>query len=93
MNNQRPYRGKEKKSGEWVYGWYCKVDDYHLIIPDTSRLVNPCGGLVIDAYPNYYIDRWVEVIPETVKIEVNGQWFNEKELSDIVKKGLISDSK
>ncbi len=30
----------------------------------------------------------IAVIPETVKIEVSGQWFDEKELSDIVKKGL-----
>ncbi|KKN39450.1 hypothetical protein LCGC14_0743200 [marine sediment metagenome] len=30
-----------------------------------------------------------EVHPDSVKIKVRGQWFSEKELSDIVKKGLV----
>ena len=34
----------------------------------------------------------IEVIPESVEIEVCGQWFSEEELSKIVKKGLTDDS-
>jgi uncharacterized phage protein (TIGR01671 family) len=33
MNEQRQFRGKRKDNGEWVYGWYCEVEEKHFIIP------------------------------------------------------------
>lgn len=33
----RPYRAKRKDNKEWVYGWYCKVENEHFIIPSYAR--------------------------------------------------------
>lgn len=79
----RKFRGKTK-DGKWVKGWYCQASDRHLIIQSNAQLVNPAGGLVIDPCPNYYINRYVEVIPETVEKFVckdkNGKdvWFDDE---------------
>lgn len=54
----RPYRGLTKK-GKWVYGWYCKVENRHYIVPDSAK------RYAIDKDdPGFYGNR--EVIPETV---------------------------
>ena len=76
----RMFRGKRVDNGEWECGCLAyreEVSIYYI--------------LQHDKWQNTWV--WHEVIPETVKIEVCGQWFNEKELSDIVKKGLTDDCK
>lgn len=50
-NNIRPYRGK-RKNGEWVYGWYSREYDDHIIQPNFED-----GESDYMAYP---------IIPETV---------------------------
>ncbi len=76
--DKMPVRGIKPK---WVYGCLsmgsCKNG-----WDETVPFIEPIQPL---------LER-IEVTPESVKIEVCGQWFNEKELSDIVKKGLTDDS-
>lgn len=60
------FKGKRIDNGEEVKGYYCKASDRHLIIQDSAQLINPCGGLVFDPSPDYYIRGYVEVDPETV---------------------------
>ena len=78
MNREIKFRGLRKDGGGWAKGALC--DNY--IAEDT---------ILVDYVPNptrYEIGGWLEVIPETVQIEVNGQWFSDEELLEIVKKGL-----
>ena len=49
----RPYRGKRKDNGEWVYGWYALEPNISDVILTESEEIH---GLLIE----------VEVIPETV---------------------------
>ncbi len=86
----RNYRGKRKDNGEEVKGWYFHQKESHFILPlgfmaDSTRceVTNYSETATAEIRSDC-----MEVIPETVEIEVCGQWFNEKELSDIVKKGL-----
>ena len=67
------FRGKRVDNGEQVYG------DVHFNIDCTKCHIH---GRSKEVFESHY------VIPETVKIEVCGQWFDEKELADVVKKGL-----
>ncbi len=60
------FRGKRISDDKWVYGYYCKASDRHLIIMDNAKLINPNGGLVMDISPNYYINGYAEVDPKTV---------------------------
>ncbi len=47
-----------------------------------------CGGYyIVEKLSSGGVGKY-QVIPETVEIKVCGQWFSEKELSDIVKKGI-----
>ena len=73
------YRGKTKK-GKWVEGYYCIASNTHLIIKEDARLVNPCGGLVMDIHPNYYIDRFIKVIPDSVAMSTGLKDKNGKDL-------------
>ncbi len=84
----RPYRGKAINTGEWVKGDLIQWDNRRFIffMPDYSNL-----QWLKDEIFN--AETLIEVLPESVKIKVCGQWFSEKELSDIVKKGLTDDSK
>ena len=69
-------RGKRINNGERVEGYFFQIWERTYILWGTTNGV-----------PNMK-----EVIPKTVKIEVCGQWFDEKELADVVKKGLTSVS-
>jgi len=73
------YRGLTKE-GDWIYGWYCKVSNRHLIIKKNARLVNPLGGLVIQIRQKYYIDGFIEVIPESVGMSIVLNDKNGKEI-------------
>ena len=68
------FRGKRKDNGEWVEGYYVKhpFSDF----PET-----PVDCIIADSFPH-------EVLPETVQIEVCGQWFKPEELIKVVQKGL-----
>lgn len=50
----RPYRGKRKDNGEWVYGWYIKYNLLDYILP------------VIHSIEIKFVDCFVEVHPSTV---------------------------
>ena len=65
------------KDGKMVYGYLFKSWETTYILWGTTN----------------GIPDMTEVIPESVKVEVCGQWFSEKDLSDIVKKGLANGSK
>ncbi len=62
--------------GKEVEGYYCQASGRHLIILVEAELVNPNGGLCFNPNPDYYIDGWVEVAPETV-IQTGGKQFGE----------------
>ena len=81
----RQYRGKTKE-GKWVYGWYFTSLSGRHYIKSFYKGV----GKVTRPPETTQLNRTVEhvVIPESVGIEVCGQWFSEEELSKIVKKGL-----
>ncbi len=80
----RLYRGKRIDNGEWVCGWYTEA-----YTPSSAyRRIGP--------FIEWFEDECLhseEVHPDSVKIEVCGHWFSEKELSDIVKKVLTSSNK
>ena len=88
MNNREiKFRGKRIDNGEWAFGYV------FYSIPDRPYIIQPsCGTIVtllqIPAGLTVSPSRVHEVRPETVKTEVNDQWFTADELSDIVKKGL-----
>ena len=78
------FRGKRVKDGQWIYGGY------------SESFTESSGYEKVGPFIKWFEDevfREAEVLPESVKIEVCGQWFSEKELSDIVKKGLTNDNK
>ena len=86
MTNPRPCRAIPIDGTEFVYGWYCCIQEYefsepkHLIIEKNARLVNPNGGICINVYPSYYIDRWVEVQLITLGQQVGLKDKNGKDL-------------
>lgn len=54
--DKNTHRGKRKDNGEWVYGYYVRLNgDKHFIY--TGYAETDCGSY----YPDYY-----EVIPETI---------------------------
>ena len=74
----RKYRGLTR-SGMLVCGWY-KEDTYG-------------KPKILAEDPDTHFLCWFFVIPETVEINVCERWFGEKELSDIVKKGIDKEVK
>ena len=78
-------RGKRIDNGEWVYGVPVKSvnDKVYMIHGATEDAINTRNE--VDFY-------YTEVIPETVEIEIDGQWLKESELIDIVKKDLTAIS-
>ena len=87
----REYRGKRVDGKGWVEG-----DLLNGLSVEPAKAFIVCGYvhkmIFLDVQRIYYCTETYEVIPESVKIKVCGQWFSEKELSDIVKKGLTDDS-
>ena len=76
----RQYRGIPIGETEFVYGWYVECEKgKHYIVPAPTTWEH-MGILFAPLH--------AQVIPETVKIKVAGQWFNADELSAVVKKGL-----
>ena len=61
MNREIKFRGKSVKSGEWVYGCYCRIGGGIVCILPFDT------GIVIDSR-GQYVKRmdFIEVIPETV---------------------------
>ena len=62
----RQYKGKRKDNGEWVYGWYCKLNGISYIIFKDACVKYISQGTLISAFPTKLIVDFVEVIPETV---------------------------
>jgi len=56
----RSYRGLTVKTRRWAYGWYCKVENKHFIVPDDAEVA------LFAAINEECITGFVEVIPETV---------------------------
>jgi len=54
----RQYRAKRKDNGEWVHGWYAKIEDTHVIIDLNSEWAHEGRG--------DFIGDFFEVRPETV---------------------------
>lgn len=79
----RQYRGLTK-DGKWVYGWYCQVEKYHLIIPNEAKLLNVDPDT--SGFFGYAIAGYIEVIPETL-----GQFtgFLDKNKTDIYEGDII----
>lgn len=60
----RQYRGIRKDNGEWVYGYYVKINNIHYIVLDKLALAVNCGEdscFYISAFQHF-----IKVIPETV---------------------------
>ena len=62
----RECRGKRKDNGEWEYGWYCKNEELHYIIPDTSSTFNARINPEDLASEHFVLEGLVEVDPATV---------------------------
>ncbi len=76
----RQYRGLTK-DGEWVYGWYCKIEGIHYIIDNTvshTWLEEDC----------YEVQGLVEVIPETV-CQATGLKDKRKDLTELYEGDII----
>ena len=65
MNREIKFRGKSVKSGEWVYGCYCRIGGGIVCILPFDT------GIVIDSR-GQYVKRmdFIEVLPETVSQQV-----------------------
>ena len=50
------FRALTTYARDWVYGYYCQVQDKHYIIPEDAAITRPRG----------FLEGFVEVIPETV---------------------------
>jgi hypothetical protein len=62
MDRTFKFRGKRTDTGEWVYGYYVKGKDKHLIYSGETGF-----SKVSPAHVLMYEDLiWYEVIPETV---------------------------
>jgi len=70
------------KDGEWVKGWYCKVEGKHYIILDDAKIVTSLYGPRF----NNVIKGFNEVIPDTVS-QYTG--FKDTKKTEIYKHDLI----
>lgn len=81
------FRGISKETGEWVFGYYCKVEGKSYIIPDDSKMVQVDYTFVLG------VVGFVEVIPETVGQSIGRNDKNGAEIyqGDTVKYGIHSE--
>lgn len=79
----RQYRGLNKSTKEWVYGWYCQVESNHFIIPEDAQ----CCRTAPDCDFLDGLAGQIEVIPETV-----GQFtgLRDKSGTEGIQRDLIS---
>lgn len=85
MSRTIKFRGKSIKTDEWVYGWYCQIDDIHIIVnPKKTSILNDSDNL---RSPDWVIYDVIEVTPETVGQLTGLHDKNGKEdwIDDIVK--------
>lgn len=53
MDREIKFRGKKKRSKEWIYGFLCQAEDY--LIDDKITLIYPPKAY--DSYDNYVVDK------------------------------------